>query len=173
MLVARERNVLVRVDVCKRIGVGTSSAVIGIARKLSAGNSREVRLHGTLASRRVGTEPGAVARRGSRNTLEVVAGVGRVGLGGSSGGHELALASGRASDVCRSLVEGGGKLGLGEPAADVGCGGLVEAGVEVDDLVLGVDEVEVGTRLNLIGVASRQGEIVRLAHYNDSIRGDQ
>jgi len=90
------RSELVGKDVSIGVRCGTS-AVVGETRVLVTIDQLVVALDGALARRVVGTEPGGVSRRATRDACKIRVGVGGIGLGAASGGVDLRLHGRRAA----------------------------------------------------------------------------
>jgi len=97
----------VGIDVSIGVGSSAGATVVGEARELAAADQPEVVLDDALARRGVGTEPGSVSERATRDTPNVRVGSDGIGLGAGSSSVDLDSPGRRATDEGSPLVVDG------------------------------------------------------------------
>ena len=114
-------------------------------------------LDGALARRCIGTEPGSVSGRATRDTRKVRVGIVGICLGVGYGGVELRLPGRRAADeACPLIVD----TGNSEITREFNLGSILNGGEQILEGTIGIDiDEEVRWLDGIVSIAS-SGEVV-------------
>ena len=104
-----------------------------------------------------GTEPTGESGRGAVNTLNIREGGGGVVLGATGRGVDLRLLFSRAAVEAGPLEDARNSEGTRE----VHSSNILNGGVELVDVAIGVDEGEAGRWLDGVSSSTRSSEVVR------------
>ena len=143
------------------VGVGvrfSTSAVVGEVRVLVVADWLAMTLDDALVGRRVGTEPGSVSRRATREALKVRISVASTGLGAGGGGIELRLSGRRAANERGPLVM---DTSDSKVVREPNLSNILNSGEEILGGPISIDIDEEARWLNGVVSSASSSEVVR------------